>query len=400
LIVAVTEDLLSLLPLFSTETEGAIRERFDAWANEGISVEDANEWVDTRPGSFFFLNTEPMVREVARAYDLMGTEFVGASFPLYSWGTYLDDLAAGYSVERLAATQAGGIVTFTGPEGTTIPAGTTLGVPAAVEDAGFKEYEVTEGGEIGPSGKLDLPVVSVEAGSVTNAAAGQVTEILSTIEAEEEVTAVNDDPIVGGTDPETDESLRERLLAVFEGRGPGNVRDYEIWARSYGGVGMVTVIPVWNGPGTVKVIVLTDEGQPVSAEVVEGLQDFLDPVAGKGSGQAPVGHTVTVATAEAIDVTVAAVIEFEEGYSLTGSGGETALEEAIIAAIQDYFASVQPGEEVVLQKISARIAAFDGVHDLKEVKLNGSAKNLLLDADPAQIASLDVEGSSLKEGEV
>ena len=396
----VAEDLLGLLPLFPGETEASIRLRFNTWANEGVSVEDPDEWVDVREGSFFQIVTEPMVREIARAYDLMGSEYLAAAFPLYSWGTYLDDLAAGYAVDRLAATKSSGTVTFFGPEDTVIPAGTVIGVAAAVPDAGFKEYEVTEGGTIDGSEEIDLPVESREAGFVTRAGAGQLTEILSTIEADEEVTVSNAEPILGGTDPETDESLRERLLAVFEGRGPGNVRDYEIWARSYGGVGMVTVIPVWNGPGTVKVIILTADGQAVSEEVVEGLQAFLDPVAGKGEGQAPVGHTVTVETAAAVPISVSATIEFADGYSLAGTAGTIALEDALLAAINDYFMAVQPGEEVVLQKVAARLAAFDGVHDIKDVELNGGTANVLLDDNPAEIASLDVEGTALAEGEV
>jgi uncharacterized phage protein gp47/JayE len=348
----------------------------------------------------FNLNTQGFVRELARAYDLAGTEMVAAAFPLYSWGTYLDDLAAGYEVERLAATQSKGIVTFFGPEGTVIPAGTTIGVAASVPDAPFKEYEVIESGVIGPTEEIDLAVISREAGLVTRAAAGQVTEILSTIEGEGEVTAANAEPIVGGTDPETDESLRERLLAVFGGRGPGNQRDYEIWSRSFIGVGEVTVIPVWNGPGTVKVIVRTADGQPVSAEVVEGLKAFLDPVAGKGKGQAPVGHTVTVETASAISLKLTGVLEFNDGFSLDGTAGTVALRALLMDAVSDYVMSVQPGEEVVLQKVIARLAAFEGVHDLKEVKLNGSALNVALSSNPAKIVTLNFETSALTEGAV
>lgn len=399
--MAVAEDLLSLLPLFPLETEDAIRLRFDAWANEGVSIEDADEWIDTREGGFFYIATQPMIREIARVYDLMGTEFLAAAFPLYSWGTYLDDLSAGFAVERLAATQATGTVVFSGPEGTVILAGTVVAVAGEVEGlAPFKEYEVTEAGVIGATELLEVTVISREAGKSTDAAIGQVTEILSTIESEGDVAVTNPDPIVGGTDPESDESLRERLLAVFEGRGPGNVRDYEIWARSYGGVGKVTVIPVWDGPGTVKVIPLTADGQPVSEAVVKGLQAFLDPVAGKGAGQAPVGHTVTVETATEVPVHVTATIEFVQGYSLLGEGGTIGLKDALLASLADYMTSVQPGEEVVLQKVAARLASFDGVHDIKGVKLNGEAKNVTLDDDPAQVAALDAGESTLTEGEV
>lgn len=391
------DDLLTFLPLFPEETEAAIRQRFDEWANEGVSVEEADEWVDTREPGFFFTASQLFVRESARIYDLMGTEMVAAAFPLYSWGEYLDSLAEGFTVDRLPATQASGKVTFNGPDGIAIPPGTVVGAAPSVENAAAKEYEVTEGGTI-EGGTVELPVISREAGAVTDAAADQVTEILSTIESgEEPVTVINPERIVGGSDPESDEALRERLLAVFDGRGPGNTRDYEIWARSYIGVGRVTVIPVWNGPGTVKVIALTADGGPVSAEVVEGLQEFLDPVAGKGEGEAPVGHTVTVETATQKAITFSAEIQFADGYSLDGEGGTIAMEAPILEAVADYVDKVQPGDNVVVEKAAARAAIFDGVHDLKNPKLNGKAENVALKSDPAEVALLNIEGSALTE---
>lgn len=397
--MAISEDLLGLLPLFPEETEQAIAERRDAWANEGVSAEDADEWVDVRTGSMFQMNTQGWVQEAARAYDLMGTEMVAAAFPLYSWGPYLDDLAAGYEVERLAATAAKGIVVFTGEEGTVIAPGTIVGVPPSVPDAAFKEYEVTVGGTIDNTGSIELAVTAVEAGLVTDAAAGQLTEILTTISSPGPVTAANPDPIVGGTDPESDESLRARLLAVFAGRGSGNKHDYEVWSKEHPGVGMAVVIPVWNGPGTVKVIALTAAGQPISAEVVEALKLELDPVAGKGHGKAPVGHTVTVETAAAVNVKVTGVIEFNEGFSLAGGGGTVAMKALILEAVSDYLSTAQSGDEAVLQKVIARVAAFDAVHDLKEFKLNGSATNVVLTSTPAQVATLDPT-SALTEGSV
>lgn len=397
--MAIAEDSLQLLPLFAGETETVIRARWNAWANEGVSVEDAEEWVDTRTGSMFQMTTQGPVQEAARIYDLMGTEMIAAAFALYSWGTYLDDLAAGYELERLAATPAEGFVTFFGAEGTLIPPGTTLGVAPGVPDSNFKEYEVSVGGTIGSSGEITLAIVATESGVVTDAAAGQVTEIRSTIESPEEVTVANADPIVGGTDPESDESLRKRLLAVFGGRGSGNVRDYEIWAGEHPGVGLAVVIPVWNGPGTVKVIALTADGQPVSAEVATALQLELDPVPGKGAGKAPVGHTVTVETAALVALKITATIEFNQGYSLLGTGGTIAMKDFLLDGINDYLTSVRSGDEAVIQKIAARIAAFDAVHDLKEVKINGAAVNVALTSTPAQVAVLGGT-SELKEGAV
>jgi uncharacterized phage protein gp47/JayE len=397
--MAIAEDFLGLLPLFPEETEQTISDRRDAWANEGVSVEDPDEWVDTRVGSFFQMNTQGWVQEAARCYDLMGTEMVAATFVLFSWGPYLDALAGGYEIERLAATPASGKVTFFGPEGTVIPLGTVVGVSPAVPDANLKEYEVTESGVIGASGEIELAVEAREAGLVTDAGTGQVTEILSAVESSGAVTVANAEPIFGGTDPESDEALRSRVIGAFGGRGSGNIRAYEVWAGEHPGVGKAIVIPVWNGPGTVKVILLTSAGQPVSGTVVAEVKAELDPVAGKGHGKAPVGHTVTVETAAAVNVKVTAVIEFNEGFTLTGAGGTLAMKEPILEAVAAYLSSVRSGDEAVLQKVASVIAGFDAVHDIKEVKLNGSAANVAIGSNPAKVATLDPT-SALTEGAV
>lgn len=499
-------DLLDVLPLFPEETEDAIYARWSAWANEGISPAQLDEWIDTRQGGHFFTWSRPGVREVAKVYDLMGTEFVAATMAVWSWGQYLDAIAGGFLVERLEATRADGLLTFFGDPGLSIVAGAHVSAESPTEDQQVKEYEVLEGGEVqaplGPPAELEaetensgggladgdhyyvltavnsegestpsaplkvtlaaggdgvvnlswdalagansyrvyhgaaeggpfsfvaevsptayiddgspapdttihppetdwtgnritLPVEAVEPGVAFNSNAGEVTIQLSEIGAS---SITNEDAIDGGTDAETDEALLSRLLERFEGIGPGNIRAYKVWAGAYPGVGRVTVVPRWAGPNTVLVIVLTADGDPVSEDVVEGVQALLDPVPGQGEGQAPIGHEVTVATAEAITVNVAAKIEFEVGYSLDGAAGTVAMREDLEAAIRSYIESAEPGGEVVRQKVAARIASFDGVHDVANVELNSTEANVALSAEPPQVAELDE--ATLTEGEV
>jgi uncharacterized phage protein gp47/JayE len=377
-------DVLGLIPLFGDETEEVIAERYAQWANEGLTPDDADEWVDTRVGSFWYIATRPSIRQDARTYDLMGTEYVAAAMPLLSWGEYLDDLAAGVKIERNPATIAKGIVTFTGEPGTEIAPGTTVAVEGPAEQVESQEYEVTEGGTIPEGGTLDLPVAALSAGVAADAPAAAVTLLQSEVAGVEAVT--NADPILGGADPESDESLRERLLESKDGEGPGNTKDYAVWSRAYSAeIGRAVVIPLWNGAGTVLVIVLTAAGDPVSEETVDGLQAFLDPVPGKGEGLAPIGATVTVSTAEGLKVDATAEIEFETGYSLNGAGGTIALEDTLKEAISLPIAGSQPGGEVVLQSIVAAIMSIRGVHDVQKVKLNTKAENVPLKSVPAQV---------------
>jgi uncharacterized phage protein gp47/JayE len=381
-------DVLGLIPLFPEETEQTIAERYEQWANEGLTPDDAEEWTDTRSGSFWYIATRPSIRQDAKTYDLMGTEFVAAAMPLLSWGEYLDDLAAGVKIERNPATIAKGVVTFTGAPGTEVAPGVTVAVEGPADQVESQEYEVTVGGTIGGGGTIDLAVVALASGVAANAPAAAVTLLQSEVGGVEAVT--NADPILGGAEPESDESLRERLIESKDGEGPGNTTDYAVWSRAYSAeIGRVVVIPLWNGAGTVLVIALTSSGDPVSEETVDGLQIFLDPVPGKGEGLAPVGATVTVATAEGLKVDVTGEVEFEVGYSLDGAGGTIALEDALKTAISLPIAGSQPGGEVVLQSVAAAIMSIRGVHDLRNLKLNTKAENVALKSVPAQVGEPD-----------
>lgn len=397
-------DLLTFDPLFPEEDEDTILTRWRDWANEGLDPEeDVDEWTDTREGSHWYVGTTPPRREAARMYDLMGTEVVAASFPQWAWGEYLDDHGELRNLGRLSATAAGGIVTFSGDEGTVVAAGTVVGVEPPDPDTPAPEYVVAETGIIpapvipATEGVIDLPVQAAEPGSLGNVSGGAVTALITPTPGVAEVT--NADPIVGGTDPEADAPFRDRILESFVGAAVANLYYYRRISLDEPGVGRVTVVPVWDGPGTILVIISTAEGDPVAPGVVDSLQQRLDPVPGQGAGEGQVGATITVETASSMDVTLDATVELDPGYTLAGAGGTVPMQDAIDATVAAYVDSVQPGGEVVLNQVVARIMALRGVHDIGDVLLNGVAVNVAIPADPPQVPTL-VTPSTLTEGAV
>lgn len=368
-------------PLFPDQTEDAILARMIGWANEGLDpVVDADLWVDTREGGHWRTCVTPVVQELARLYDLAGTDVPMSGMVLWSWGTYLDDLAAVWDVHRRAATYATGVVTFTGPPGEMIDAGVTIAVVPSTPDDPAPEFSVTVGGSIGAAplgetqGTVDLPVQCTEPGAAGDVSAHAITYI--TTPGFASTTADNAAPTSSGSDPETDDSLRTRLLQAIAGKGPGAVADYIRWAQATPGVGRVYVVPIWNGPGTVLVMVTDVNGEPLSSAIVSGLQTALDPVAGQGEGIAPIGANVTVETNERLAMNIVATFEWETGYSWDGSAGTIAAGPAIEAAISQYLLTVPPGGEVVFEKISGIIATTLGVHDIGGVTLNGGTANV------------------------
>lgn len=76
------------------------------------------------------------------------------------------------------------------------------------------------------------------------------------------------------------------MIYVNEKPFGGNFIEYVQRVREIDGVGAVQVYPVWNGPGTVKVVVLDNDLNLASAETIKKVQNVLDPLeyTGKGVG--------------------------------------------------------------------------------------------------------------------
>lgn len=376
--------LLDFTPVFQ-ESAATIRARMDADANAGLSVGDPR-WLDTREGTFYWDITQVVVLELARLWDALSLEVVAAAFPIFAWGDYLDYHAALFGLERKAAVAAEGVVKFTGTQGSVIATGAIVSALPASPDGIAVEFATTATATIPVAGWVEVGVVAVDPGSEGNVSSGAITSIDSPLVGVDTVT--NDAATEGGTDVEDDEALRERLMIEFEGQGGGSINDYKRWALSRPGVGRVFVNPVWNGPGTVQVVLMTATGDPVSGAVVADVQTYLDPTAGTADGVAPPGITVTVQTPAAVAINVAATVTFKPGYSLDGTGGTVEQRSLILKALSDYIDSLQVGETVVYQHVLAQFFRADGVYSVGGLTVNGGTADVALTSNPPQVASL------------
>lgn len=93
----------------------------------------------------------------------------------------------------------------------------------------------------------------------------------------------NPEPFGGGSDVESDDDYRQRLLEEAQkDPGAGNIDDYIGWAKEVDGIDSVAVIPEWQeiygpleGPGTVKVIVAGDNSTVVTDEKIEEVRQYI-----------------------------------------------------------------------------------------------------------------------------
>lgn len=334
--------------MFETQSKDEIQQRMAA----DLSGMNPNSTVE---GSFGrdIINATSVEFEKTYA-ELSLVSQVG--FAQTSWGEYLENIAEEHGVFRRSAVRAIGTVTVTGTG--TVSQGALFQTQDGTEFSATSTVKVTA--------SADVPVQAVEYGSKGNVAAGAITIIPMSIPGITRVT--NAKATYDGFDEETDEELRERLL--FKVRMPatsGNMNDYIEWGTSVEGVGHITVVPLWNGNGTVKLLVTDSNGQPASPEL-------LARVTEKVESMHPIGATVSVIAPSVLGLTVA--------LTPTKGGGDAA---AIKKVLNAYFLSRQYTEKKVsYAKVGQLIienADTTQVEDYDNLTINGATANIGVDTD-------------------
>ena len=196
-------------------------------------------------------------------------------------------------------------------------------------------------------------------------------------------TAMLTELLVPAEDDETVEELRERYFNSMTSQAfGGNIADYEEKTIALDGVGGVKVTPVWNGGGTVLLTIINSQFGVPSETLIKQVQNAIDPSQdGTGLGIAPIGHIVTVVGVQSSVVNVATTITYQTGWDWATARSY------ILKAIDDYFLELSEtwdeNENLIVRisQLESRILTCEGVLDIANTTLNGSASNLSLDAD-------------------
>jgi uncharacterized phage protein gp47/JayE len=190
--------------------------------------------------------------------------------------------------------------------------------------------------------------------------------------------------LVPGKDDEDTEHLRKRYFDSLDTQSyGGNIADYRRKALSAPGVGGVKVYPVWNGGGTVKLVIQNHQWNAPSEALINEVQNLIDPVhlSGMGEGTAPIGHSVTVAGVTAVTVDISADFTLAAGWSF-----QDALP-YLNELADDYFRELSAawdsadGITVRLSQTEARLLNAGGITDIMNLRLNGTAGNITLPSD-------------------
>lgn len=200
----------------------------------------------------------------------------------------LEDIADEYGINRQDATYATGTATATGTNDIEIPISTELQTESGVK------YTVDESITIA-SGTATLSLTASEAGEDGNQDGSISLTFISPISGVDTSVTVSSSGLVSGTNEETDDELRNRVLRRKQFPPYGGCEyDYKQWMLEYSGVTRAWAFSGYQGDGTVGCTFMMDNSTPsipttAILDLVEAyIIEHVDPISGRTVG-IPIG---------------------------------------------------------------------------------------------------------------
>ena len=335
--------------------------------------------LQTREGSFTNDVISAMALELCNCYHS-----IAALLPMFylddTSGEYIDQQASAVAITRKTGTTATCSITFTGTNGATVPAGAAYYTQTGL--AFYLDASVTIA-----DGTATGTLTAADVGDEYNISAGEIVTALTNYTG---VTGFSNGTASGGTDAEADTALLSRYLNQMR-RAPtsGNPYQYQQWAESVDGVGAARIVSKWDGPGTVKVILTSQDMETVDETVRAAAADYIET-------QRPVGPAVTVVSASAHNLAVAATV------SIDGTTTLAAVQTALQMATGNYLAELaqtafadtidldfdtMEGKTytVSYNRISYLLLSISGVKDYTALTVGGGTGNITIAADEVPV---------------
>jgi uncharacterized phage protein gp47/JayE len=301
--------------------------------------------VDKREGSIIYDALAPCAFQLAQTYFNLNN-FIDLVSGDTAVGEYLDRVVADYGITRKPATYAIRQINTS--------ASVSVGTRWGLDDT---TYIITE--------LVSTNVYKAQCeqlGDMGNAYSG----ILQNIDNVGGVTATLTSILAPGEDEETDDNLRARFYNQIQTPSTsGNADNYKKWALEVPGCGDAKIFPLWNGNGTVKVLVV-DENMGIDVNLSTTVYNYIETVR-------PVGATVTVEspTSKVIGITANVVLD--------GSKTLADVQTAFIAAVTAYLReTVFDIYSVSYARIGSLLLAIDGVQDYNTLLVNGGTANITI----------------------
>jgi uncharacterized phage protein gp47/JayE len=327
-------------------------------------LSNINDSFDKSEGSFFYDVIKPMSIELEQSY-IKQEDILDKGFVETSTGIYLDRKVSEQGLVRKQATKATTQALITGNQGTAI----TKGDIVASDTVSFI---IMENKIIDSTGQANVLVECEQAGSIGNVPAGSIKYFPITIQGL--ISVVNLTAVSNGYNGETDEELRNRYYEKL--RTPstsGNKYHYLNWTKEIVGVGDAKCFPLWNGNGTVKVVIVDSNKRAANTELINKVMSHIEE-------ERPIGATATVTSAIEKPINVTATVILANGYTIAQVQGF--FQNALI----EYFKEISFKETYIsYAKIGSILLSLAGVGDYSNLKINSGISNILLGVEDTPV---------------
>lgn len=356
--------------------ENYMAEDYDYWL--GLMLDNVPDDIDQREGSVIYDALAPAAMVMAQQ-SLSLANIVKQTYVKTAQGQFLDYRAQEHGTARYAATQTEVKAKFLDTDGNPIN-----NVQRGDQFASIGEtpifYTVQKIND-----DLTGELTADDPGTAANSYIGQVLPVTSNDSLSwAEITEI----VAPARDEETDDHLRDRLLRADDWIAyGGNITDYLAMLSKISEVGAGQVYPVWNGAGTVKLVIVDNNLMPASVELVKKVKNIIDPTdsESQGYGLAPIDHQVTVVAPTPLTVNISATVNID------GTHGVDIVKAKIKTAIEEYFKLLKQSwnsidaktgrgysQTIYRSKILSQIMMVDGVVNASVPTLNGSDQDIAL----------------------
>ena len=363
-------------------------QNFDYWLN--LMLDNVPNDIDKREGSIIYDAVAPAAMVNAQQ-SLSLANIIRETYIKTAQGEFLDYRAVEHGTSRYAATNAEVKARFNDDDGNPVNVEVGDRFASIAESPIF--YTVVKANNDGTA-----EMQAEESGTSANSYIGQVLPVTPNDNlAWAEITEVT----IPARDEETDDHLRTRLLNsnswVAYG---GNVADYLDMTSKIHDVGATQVYPVWDGAGTVKLVILNNDLMPASSDLVKKVKNIIDPEdnEAQGVGLAPIDHRVTVVAPAVLKVDVSIQLK------LTDQANKAAVEKGIKDMLNKLFSELRKDWDTInttagrgyslsiyRSRILSKIMLIDGVADSHLPRLNGEDKDIHL-AFSNEVSQLPILG--------
>lgn len=338
--------------MFEEQTEENILKRM---------MDKVPEDLDKREGSIIFNTLAPVALELAFGYSQL-SHFLDCAFPDTDTPVeYIEKRANEEGIKRKQPNKAikKGYFYNSDKKPLDIPIGSRFSIDKinfkATEkiDNGIYKMQCEEFGSCGniPSGNL-IPIDYIEDLSIA-----ELGEIISE-----------------GLDMETGEDLYNRYLEKIQKPiTSGNPNHYKQWAKEVPGVGDAKPVPLWNGPGTVKVVTIDSNKKAPSKELLDKVFKHIEEVR-------PVGPKVTIVGVTEKQINVTTKLTLANGFNI----GQ--VQQEFLKLLDKYLKDITfKLTYVSIARIGNILLNTLGVLDYTDLKINNSTVNLGLEDEEIPI---------------